>query len=232
MLGRRTDKLSGGEAQRVAIAMALCGAPELVLRAEPLASLDDARKQEILPLLERLHQSLEIPVIYVSHNIEETCRLCDQLVVMEQGRVVTNGELQSVLTAMDVPVLAGREAGSVIEATVANVDPGYELTTLGFSGGELLVPGIVGERGAPTRVRIRANDVSLCRQRPAETTILNVLPATIDHVGSDTGPTVLIRLRLGDDCLLARITRRSLRNLDLKEGEEVLAQIKSVTVRR
>jgi molybdate transport system ATP-binding protein len=232
LLGRRTDKLSGGEAQRVAIARALCGAPELLLMDEPLASLDDARKQEILPLLERLHQSLEIPVIYVSHNIDETCRLCDQLVVMEQGKIVANGELQSVLTAMDVPVLAGREAGSVIEATVRDVDPGYELTTLGFSGGELLVPGIVGEPGAQTRVRIRANDVSLCRQRPAETTILNVLPASIDHVGSDTGPTVLIRLQLGHENLLARITRRSLRNLDLREGDEVLAQIKSVTVRR
>lgn len=231
LLDRRTDKLSGGEAQRVAIARALCSAPDLLLMDEPLASLDDARKQEIMPLLERLHRSLETPVIYVSHNIDETCRLCDQLVVMEQGQVVANGELQAVLTSMDVPVLAGREAGSVIDATVKDVDAGYELTTLAFSGGELIVPGIMGEPGAGARVRIRANDISLCRQHPTETTILNVLPARVDNIGGDDGPTVLLRLNVGDDNLLARITRRSLRNLGLTEGDEVLAQVKSATVR-
>ena len=231
-LGRRTDMLSGGEAQRVAIARALCAAPDLLLMDEPLASLDEARKQEILPLLERLHRSLEIPVIYVSHNIDETCRLCDQLVVMEQGKVVANGDIQAVLTGMDVPVLAGREAGSVIDASIKDVDAGFELTTLEFSGGELIVPGIIGEPGGIARVRVRANDISLCRQRPAETTILNVLPVTIDNIGRDDGPTVLLRLVAGEENLLARITRRSLRSLGLAEGDEVLAQIKSVTVRR
>jgi len=231
LLDRQTEKLSGGEAQRVAIARALCSAPELLLMDEPLASLDDERRREILPLLERLHRSLDVPVLYVSHNIDETSGLCDQLVVMDGGRVVANGELQSVLTGMDVPVLAGREAGSIIDAVVTDIDAGFELTTLGFSGGEMVVPGVIGEPGAEVRIRIRANDVSLCRQRPIETTILNVLPARVDDIGADTGPTVLIRLRLGEEFLLARITRRSLRGLELKEGDELLAQIKSATVR-
>ena len=232
LLTRRVDQLSGGEAQRVAIARALCTAPKLVLMDEPLSSLDEEHKEDILPFLERLHDELCTPVVYVSHNIEEVSRLCDQLVVFERGRVVANGELQSVLTGMDVPILAGRQAGSVLEATVDSVDRADELTMLRFSGGKLLIPGTEAELGSCVRVRIRASDVSLCREKPEQTSILNVLPASIDSIGADEGATVLLRLAIGSDRLLARITRRSLRALDLREGDEVLAQIKSVTVKR
>ena len=232
LLHRRVEQLSGGEAQRVAIARALCTAPKLVLMDEPLSSLDEEHKEDILPFLERLHDQLRTPVVYVSHNIEEVSRLCDQLVVFDRGTVIANDKLQPVLTDMDVPILAGREAGSVLDAIVVSVDRSDELTTLRFSGGSLLVPGTEAELDTAVRVRVRASDVSLCKEQPEQTSILNVLPARIDSIEADGGATVLLRLALGSDRILARITRRSMRVLDLHEGDEVLAQIKSVTVRR
>lgn len=232
LLRRRPDELSGGEAQRVAIGRALLSAPVLLLMDEPLSSLDEEHKEEILPFLERLHSELAIPVIYVSHSIDEISRLCDQLIVIEGGRAVATGPLQDVLTGMQLPILCGREAGSVIDARISGLDPGYQLTTVMFSGGELVLPGVLGAPGAEVRARIRASDVSLCRDKPVNTTILNVLPARIDSIDDDgDGATVLVRLALGEDRLLARITRRSARSLDLRDGEDVYAQIKSATVR-
>lgn len=231
LLERRTSEISGGEAQRVAIARALMTAPTLVLMDEPLSSIDEDRKDEILPFLERLHAELSVPAVYVSHNVDEISRLCDHLVVIDRGRVIASGELQAVLTGMELPVLSGREACSVIDAKVARVDAGYELTSVSFQGGELMLPGLLGEPGQAIRARIRASDISLCTEMPRQTSILNVLPARVDNISPEDGPTVLLRLALGDDRLLARITRRSLSTLDLKEGDEVFAQIKSVTVR-
>ena len=122
LLEQRPSELSGGEAQRVAIARALLCSPQLVLMDEPLAALDQARRNDILPFLDRLHADAQIPIIYVSHNIDEVCRLCDQLVVMEAGRVAASGPLQDVLVQLDVPVLGGDNAGSVIEGNVASFD--------------------------------------------------------------------------------------------------------------
>ena len=231
LLQRRPDELSGGEAQRVAIARALLCAPRFVLMDEPLASLDQARKAEILPFLDRLHADGEVPIIYVSHNIEEVCRLCDHLVVMDGGRIVAHGELQSVLVRTDLPVLAGEEAGSVIQGTAGAYDEGDDLTQLHFSSGELWVPGRAGTEGSSLRLRVRANDVSLCRVKPENSTILNIVPAVIDAMQADAGPAVLVRLALGDDKIVARVTRRSVRELQLAEGDDLFAQIKSVAVR-
>ena len=141
LIDRTPEELSGGEAQRVAIARALLSAPRLVLMDEPLASLDRARKDEILPFLDRLHTELSIPILYVSHNIDEVCRLCDHLVVMDRGRILAAGEIQSVLVDLDLPMLGGDEAGSVISGTVEGYDTDYDLTRLTFSGGSLLIPG-------------------------------------------------------------------------------------------
>jgi molybdate transport system ATP-binding protein len=231
LLSRRPEQLSGGEAQRVAIARALLCAPRFVLMDEPLASLDQARKDEILPFLDRLHAEAEVPIIYVSHNIDEVGRLCDYLVVMDEGRVVADGDLQSVLVRMDVPSLGGAQAGSVIQGKAQAYDESDDLTRLRFSGGDLWVPGKAELNGATLRLRIRANDVSLCRTMPEQSTILNIVPAIVETMQADSGPSILVRLVLGSDRIVARVTRRSARELDLKEGDEVYAQIKSVAVR-
>jgi molybdate transport system ATP-binding protein len=231
LLHRTPGELSGGEAQRVAIARALLRAPRLVLMDEPLAALDRGRKDEILPFLDRLHAELAVPILYVSHSIEEVCRLCDHLVVMDQGKVLAEGEIQSVLVDLELPLLAGEEAGSVIEGSVDAYDAKYDLTQLKFSGGALLVPGKHGDQETKLRLRIRANDVSLCRSRPDDSTILNIIPVSVDQIHYDKGPYALVRLRAGNDLLTARLTRRSCDELNLKSGDCLLAQIKSVAVR-
>jgi len=230
LLRRRTAELSGGEAQRVAIGRALLRGPGLVLMDEPLAALDRALKDEILPFLDRMHAELALPIVYVSHNVEEICRLCDHLVVLEAGRVVASGDLQSVLVRTDLPGLGGDEAGSVIRGRLAGHDPGYDITRLEFSGGALQVPGRFGARGTIVRVRIRASDVSLTRERPRQSTILNIVEAVIEAI-VEQGPMRLVRLRAGEDRLLARITHRSCDELQLREGDAVLAQIKAVAIR-
>lgn len=231
LLSRRPDELSGGEAQRVAIARALLCAPRFMLMDEPLASLDQARKDEILPFLDRLHAEADVPIIYVSHNIDEVSRLCDYLVIMDEGRAVAAGDLQSVLVRMDIPVLGGTQAASVIEGIAQQYDANDDLTRLQFSGGDLWVPGRADADGAALRLRIRASDVSLCRARPEQSTILNIVPATVDAIQPDDGASMLVRLVLGSDRIVARVTRRSIRELGLGNGDQVFAQIKSVAVR-
>jgi molybdate transport system ATP-binding protein len=231
LLGRWPDTLSGGEAQRVAIARALLRAPRFVLMDEPLASLDRARRDEILPFLDRLHANLELPIIYVSHSIDEVTRLCDHLLVMDGGRIVANGGLQQVLLQTDLPGLGGEEAGAVIQARVAGYDDNYDLTRVVFNGGEMWISGR-HDADIELRLRIRANDVSLCRERPSETTILNVLPGTIESIHADSDASELVYLALGNERILARVTRRSRTELGLQCGDQVMAQIKSVAVDR
>jgi molybdate transport system ATP-binding protein len=230
LLDRRTDTLSGGEAQRVAIARALLRGPRFVLMDEPLASLDRARREEILPFLEQLHANLELPIIYVSHSIEEVTRLCDQLLVMEHGRIVANGSLQQVLLHTELPILGGEEAGAVIEARVIAYDSEFNLTQVAFDGGGMWVSGR-HDIGAGLRLRIRANDVSLCREKPGATTILNILPGNIVSIGPDSEASDLVHIALGNEQLLARVTRKSCTELGLRPGDKIMAQIKSVAVR-
>lgn len=232
LLDRKPNGLSGGEAQRVAIASVLLRSPRLVLMDEPLASLDQRRKEELLPYLDRLHDELSVPIIYVSHSIDEVSRLCDHLVLIDAGKIVASGELQEVLSRLDLPMLSGSNAGSVIEARPQRYDSVYNLTELAFSGGVLTVPGRYEERERSVRLRIAAHDVSICLSRPNATTILNVLAAEIDDVQTVGPSSALVRLAIGTDYLLALITRRSVARLDLKRGDEVFAQVKSVTVRR
>ena len=231
LLARAPRQLSGGEAQRVAIGRALLSNPRLLLMDEPLASLDARRKAEILPFLDRMHAELSIPMIYVSHNLDEVCRLCDYLAVIDDGRITASGELQGVLAAAAAPQLAGDEAGVVLIGTVDHYDAGYDLTRVHFPGGELLVSGQHGAQGSKLRLRVRANDVSLCREEPRQTTILNVLPARIDSLQPVTGASQLLRLDVGGATLLARVTRRSTEQLNLRPGEDVYVQIKAVAVR-
>lgn len=229
LLDRKPGTLSGGEAQRVAIAAALLRSPDLVLMDEPLASLDRRRRDELLPYFDRLHDELSVPVIYVSHDIEEVSRLCDHLVLLEGGKVAASGNLFEVLSRVDVPVLSGRNAGVVLWANPIEHEDG--LTRFDFGDGNIWVPGEFGTGGGPLRLRIAAGDVSIARERPGATTILNILRATVEEVHSVDTATALVRLGVGNQSLLARVTNRSVRRLDLKPGERVFAQLKSVTVR-
>ena len=229
LLERRPDTLSGGEAQRVAIAAALLRSPDLVLMDEPLASLDRRRKDDLLPYFDRLHDELSVPVIYVSHDIEEISRLCDHLVVLEDGRIAASGNLFDVVSRTDVPALSGRNAGVVLWATPVDHEDG--LTKFDFGDGDIWAPGEYETGRNPLRLRIAASDVSIARDRPTATTILNVLRATIEAVHAVDAATALVRLGIGNQSLLARVTNRSVRRLDLRPGERVFAQVKSVTVR-
>lgn len=231
LLRRWPNELSGGEAQRVAIARALLRAPKFVLMDEPLASLDVARKNEILPFLDRLHAELSTPIIYVSHSIEEICRLCDHLIILDQGQVLASGELQSVLVRLDIPTLAGDEAGSVISGKIAEYDEKYDLTLIYLSDGQLWLPGNLGTIGDPLRLRIRASDISLSRDRPTRSSILNLLEVVIEEIQDTRGPTQLVRLAAGQERLIARITRRSRVELNLQSGDTVIAQVKAAAVR-
>ncbi len=229
LLDRDPESLSGGEAQRVAIAAALLRSPDLVLMDEPLASLDRDRKDRLLPYFDRLHDELSVPVIYVSHDIEEVSRLCDHLVLLDGGKVAASGSLTDVLARTDVPMLAGRNAGVVIWAVPVDHEDG--LTRFDFADGDIWVPGEFAIGTTPMRLRIAASDVSITRERPGQTTILNVLRATIEEVRVSDPATALVRMGLGNQDLLARVTNRSARRLELQPGDRVFAQVKSVTVR-
>ena len=230
LLDRRPDTLSGGEAQRVAIAAALLRSPDLILMDEPLASLDRRRRDELLPYIDRLHQELSIPIVYVSHDIGEISRLCDHLLVLDAGRVVAQGSLLDVLSHADAPVLAGRNAGVVLWATPVDHEDG--LTKFDFGDGDIWVPGVIDATPHPLRLRIAASDVSIARERPSASTILNILRATVEEIREVDAATAIVRLGLGNQNLLAQVTNRSVARLGLRVGERVFAQVKSVTVRR
>jgi molybdate transport system ATP-binding protein len=230
LLSRSVTDLSGGEAQRVSIARVLCQSPRLILMDEPLSALDERRRNEVLPYLDRLHAESSVPIVYVSHNIDEICRLSDYLLVLDAGKIVAEGDLQDTLARIDLPQLGGRNAGAVIEAVKSRYDEEFDLTLFSFSGGELWVAGY--HESTRARLRIIASDVSLSRVAAESTTILNILPAVIEATATETAATQLVRLRLGEEVLVARITRRSLQQLVLNIGDEVFVQIKSVTVRR
>ena len=231
LLERMPEHLSGGEQQRVAIARALLAAPRLLLMDEPLAALDHARKQEILPYLETLRDQLDIPVLYVSHNADEVARLAAHIVVMEGGRAVAQGPLAEILARVDLPIRLGEDAGAVFAATVAERDAGWHLARLAFDGGELWVRDSGAAVGKTVRVRILARDVSIAASRHEDISILNVLPATVTALADEEHPAqVLVQLRVGQQALLARVTRRSAQHLALQPGRQVWVQIKAVAL--
>jgi molybdate transport system ATP-binding protein len=234
LLGRGTAHLSGGERQRVAIGRALLSNPEMLLMDEPLASLDSSRRGEILAYIERLRAQLRIPVVYVSHALDEVLRLADTLVLIDAGAVVASG---SVTELMRRPALqayiGGSEAGAVIEARVSGYDPSYELTTLDFPGGRLLCTGVNAALGQAVRMRIRARDVSLALMEPRHTSVLNVLRGKISDIMTEpTGEAVDVSIRVGASMLYARITRFSCDRLGLAVGKDVFALIKAVSLDR
>jgi molybdate transport system ATP-binding protein len=230
LLDRRPASLSGGERQRVAIARALAVSPELLLMDEPLAAVDINRKQEIIPYIESLHRELDIPILYVSHQPEEVLRLADHLVLLESGRIIAAAGADAVFTRLDLPLARGNEAAAMIEAVVAGHDEHYQLTHMEFPGGRFTISRINAAAGSPLRLRLAARDVSLTLQRQSGSSILNILPVTVDALKPDGDSQVMVRLLAANVPILARITRKSADELGLAPGKAVFAQIKSIAV--
>jgi molybdate transport system ATP-binding protein len=231
LLDRRPDHLSGGERQRVAIARALLANPRLLLFDEPLAALDLQRRSEILPHLERLHDELKIPSIYVTHMPDEVARLADYLVLLDNGKVAASGPLQETLARLDVPASFTDNAAVVIEATYGGYDEVDRLTRLDFAGGTIHVPQAAASSGRKLRCRIEARDVSITLERQTNTSILNIIPAiVVGMAGTERSVQVLVRLDANGTPLLARITRRSWNALQLSQGKQVWVQIKAAAL--
>ncbi len=229
LLERLPERLSGGERQRVAIARALALNPEILLMDEPLASLDFKRKQEILPFLSRLHQQLDIPVLYVTHSQQEVAQLADTLVIMENGHILAAGPLSETQNRLEVALIQDRDATTVWQATVAEHEPEYHLTQVAFAGGFLSLPAMEAKIGTPLRVQIYARDVSIALEAPVATSILNVLPAIITDLADNQGGQSVVMLKVGSETLLAHITRKSALLLGLHTGMSVFAQIKGTS---
>lgn len=230
LMDRQPATLSGGERQRVAIGRALATSPRILLLDEPLAALDAPRKAEVLPYLEKLHSELEIPVLYVSHAIDEVARLADHLVLMEAGKVTASGRAEELLTRLDLSLAHGDTAGAVLTLTVSGHDERDHLSTAIFSGGLMSLPMQNKTIGQSLRIRIQARDVSLTLQKQSGTSILNVLSATVSAIAPDSPGQVMVSLDAGGCTLLARITERSARTLALAPGLSLYAQIKGVAI--
>jgi molybdate transport system ATP-binding protein len=239
LLQRKPTELSGGERQRVAIARALATQPQLLLLDEPLASLDQARRREILPWLGRLRDELKIPMLYVTHSADEVGRLADHLVIIDRGRVNISGPVSQVLSAINPVVVLGDDAGSLLDVKVAEHDRHWKLVRVEFPGGDLWLrdtgfstrDSMIPSTGKSARVRVLARDVSIATERPTRTSIQNILPCVVESVAVDLEESQsLVQLRCGESILLARITSRAVASLGLIAGMQVWAQIKAVVL--
>ena len=233
LLARNPDGLSGGERQRVAIARAILIQPQLLLMDEPLASLDAALKQDILPYLEHLRSQFDIPILYVSHSIDEVARLADQVVVLERGRVAAQGNISEVFSSLDMSHLLAEESGVILQGHITERDSQWHLSCIAFKDGEIWVADGGDAIGQSVRLRVLAKDVSLAITTQDQSSILNRLAATITDIEDDDNPAMsLVRMKIGDAFLLARITRRSVTSLELYVGLKLWAQIKSAAIVR
>jgi molybdate transport system ATP-binding protein len=233
LLQRRPGRLSGGEKQRVAIGRALLADPRLLLMDEPLASLDEQRKTEILPYIERLRDESKVPIVYVSHSIPEVVRLATTVVLVSEGRIAAVGPTSEIMQRLDLFPLTGRaEAGAVIEATVERHDDGFGLTELSSRAGRWTLHRLDAPVGARLRLRVRARDVMLARSAPTDLSALNVLPGIVAAIGRDDRPIVEVRVDCSGEALIARLTRYSVERLGLAVGTPVFALIKSVALDR
>jgi len=234
LLNRRSGELSGGERQRVALGRALLARPRLMLMDEPLASLDEKRKADILPYIERLPGVFRVPTIYVTHNIAEVTRLADRILVLSDGRVAADGPVADVLARLDLSPETGRfEAGAVLTARVIGHDDAYQLTMLDHAGQQIEAPRADLAIGAQVRLRLRARDVMLATQRPSGISARNVLRGTISEIVEEADTAYAETLvDIGAASLRARITRKTVAELGLAPGAPVYAIIKAISFDR
>lgn len=234
LFARRASQLSGGERQRVAIGRTLLARPRLMLMDEPLAALDTRRKSEILPYIARLPQLFDLPILYVTHALDEVTQICDRIVALDAGRVVATGGVAETLARLDLSGVQGRfEAGAVLTGRVAAQDAGLHLSRVDLGGAMLEVPEVGLDLGAEVRLRVRARDVSLALTRLDGLSIRNQLPARVLTISAEPDTAFAeVLLDLGPQHLRARITRAAVQALDLTEGQRVIALIKSVAFDR
>ncbi len=230
LLKRSVENLSGGERQRVAIGRALLANPDLLLMDEPLSALDAASKTEIFPYLEQLHRELSIPVLYVSHSADEVARLADHIVLLEDGKVQAQGATRDIFTRLDLSLAQRPEASAIIEAQVESHDQAFSLTQLVFDDQHISLPVLELDKGQPVRIIIHARDVSLALEHNTNTSILNILRAEVETLSEINPAQILVRLKIGEQTLLARITRKSASVLKITPGQQLYAQVKSVSL--
>ena len=229
LLDRAAPTLSGGEKQRVAIGRALLSKPRLLLMDEPLASLDAGRRSEILRLIERVRDEFGVHIVYVSHSIGEVSRLADDVVLMNDGKVIAVDATETMFNRADLRPYTGRfEGGALIEAHAASHDMKYFLTTFKFDGGELVAPGVDTPIGSRVRIRIRARDVTLATARPQGLSIRNILEGTVGAIEDRGGAIVEVHVQLNGRELLSRISRQALDEMKLETGQPVFALIKAI----
>ena len=228
LLGRMPRDLSGGEKQRVAIGRALLASPDCLLMDEPLAALDRERKAEILPFIERLRDAKRLPIVYVSHSVEEVARLADTVALIDGGRVVALGPVGDVFARAEA--VGDWETGAVLEAIVRAQDAAAGVTRLDHPAGALVVPYIDAPVGKLVRIRIRARDVTLALGEPGRISIRNRLAAQIVSITEGPAHDVGIRLDVGGEPMLARVTRDAVRDLELVPGLAVTALVKAVAL--
>jgi molybdate transport system ATP-binding protein len=229
LLDRRPRTLSGGEQQRVAIGRALLTNPRALVMDEPLASIDRARRAEILPYLDRLKSEMRIPIVYISHAVEEIARIADTIVVLAEGRVVSVGPAAAMLAELDLVAIDDGEAGVILSGTVSSTDEERGYATVAHSAGQLIVPLLEASAGSAVRLRVHARDVAIAIGEPGRISIRNRLPARITAIRPGGG-AVDVRLDLSGETLLARLTTDAVADLGLEEGLSVTALIKAVAV--
>lgn len=230
LLPQEPAQLSRGQQQRVAIARALLSAPQILLLDEPLANIDQVSRRQILGHLQTVQREAGLPMLFVSHDIEEVMRLADWLVVLEDGRIRAQGPTLELCSQLDLALAHEEQAAAILEAEVGERDVEFGLTRLSFAGQSLWVTGVTAAPGTRMRMRIPARDVSLCLQPPQQTSILNILRAQVTAIEDSQSDRLLVQLQAAEQLLLARVTRKSVVNLNLQPGQLVYAQIKSVAL--